>query len=228
MGNRGFYGFSGNQYQRSYNWLGWSSAVDSEADTFRPNHLGGLNRWYDFATSRAGDTTVVDRAGIANGTLTGAFIWPSARDGKSVCSISTHQARLGFTGINFITAIQCRVEIAGGYFFSDSSNHHFHPDVNVILHPSFSHINARNGLWRTNGLRINPLTQNYAGGWHVTSVVCAGALSQNRIGFDRTFNDSLVVLAEVAVYDRALPLDEVRLVERYMAHKWKIYGYSPD
>lgn len=230
MGNRGFYGFSGNEYQRSYNWLGWPYAVDSEAETFLPHHLGGLIRWYDFATTPVGSTTVIDRAGVANGTLTGASILGSALDGKNVCVIATTNARLEFASVGVITAIQCRIEAGSPnqFFFSDSANFNFHSSGTFILHPTNAHSNTINGLWRTNGVRVNPLTAGYGAGWHVTSVVCAGTLSQNRIGFDRTFNQIWVNLAEVVVYGRALPPDEVMLVERYLAYKWKVYGYNPN
>ena len=87
------------------------------------------------------------------------------------------------------------------------------------------------GVWRKNGISINPKTEGLSGGWDILSLVTHGdePASADGFAFDGRVLDGMSAVAvrdgsqrlgEVIVYNRKLTSAEVVATEKYLAQKW--------
>lgn len=89
---------------------------------------------------------------------------------------------------------------------------------------------ARKGLWRRNGLSVDPLTTGLSGGWDVVSYRCdtdkypdggnAHGLAMDSRSPGTNARSGSQKLAELAIYNRKLTDEEVAAAETYLNMKW--------
>jgi hypothetical protein len=237
-GNHGFGGFSpAGVIDRSI-----IPNVDSYAESFKPSDIPGLGLWYDIHddnvpgninTQSVSQTisTLTDKSGAGRtGTCSGVSRY---KDKETLYSgwIIVGNGYVTFSSINVGSLIVCGWHYGGAAFvISDSDNYNFHA-TDSILNSTYAATSAKNGEWRVNGIKADPLV--VADGIYFRSlpfiVSCVPAdtsLSQNRFGYDRSYNANDWIHYEVLVYTTRLARAHVQMVEQYLANKWRIWGYS--
>lgn len=197
-------------------------------ETFNPASLGTLALWYDWSRYSLGGSNITDFSGAGRtGTLSLIYVVPGG-DNKNV-GVLHSSGSVSFSAVATRTVIRALVPYGSIWVLSDSGNYNYHSGDQYLLDSTYAHAYARGGSWRLNGVSINPTATNilYAQLTKtILSGVTTGALSSNRIGKDRTYNNAPGILMEELVWSDALTADQVKLVERYLATKWNVSNYS--
>lgn len=201
-------------------------------ETFNPASIGTLILWYDWSRYSVGATSYTDFSGAGRtGTSNNVSCVPGAND-KNV-GVCPDTGYISFSSVSTRTVIRVlralRPTLAFGWWvLSDSDNYYYHYDYPQLFDSTYAHAYAKNGSWRINGISINPTTTDISG-YLTDSIVISGLntanLSSNRLGFDRTYNVSPMVLMEDLVWSDALTSDQIKMVEKYLAKKWNISRY---
>lgn len=197
---------------------------------FSPASVGTLGLWYDWSLKTLTDQSGSGRNGTGGGTGTRAW---SVTNGLT-SYVLAHQSYITFTSISVRTVIRCFQSLCSDWFWmlSDSGNYQWHSTSLYLLSSANAHTYAKNGTWRLNGTSVNPLTTDITamgidyGKPIIVSCVTTGGLSQNRIGFDRTYTAVPFILCEDLIWTDALTSDQVRKVEHYLANKWSVEGFN--
>ncbi len=196
-----------------------------------PTSLGSLGLWYDWSLESVGVlATITDRSGSGrNGTISSinAFI----RDGIVHGMTANNNAKVQFSNINLRTVIRVMMcNYPALFLMSDTSNFKFHWAWTAFCDATWADNAVKNGAWRANGRVIaNPTAggsaTEYPGIPVIVSCVTTGAVDQDRLGFDRTFNFSHQIFMEDLVFTDALSLTNIKKIEHYLALKWNITDY---
>lgn len=201
-----------------------------------------LALWYDWSQQTEGRiASIADLSGNSKtGTVSNGYVDVVKIEGMNSGVMSQNSTNISFSSVNVFTVIRVFRRLTMGptqwvtFFLSDSSNYNFHgADSGALCHGTYAHANVRGGSWRFNGTaKANPTTDvvyTHANAGKIMIVSCTlatGALSQNRIGFDRSYTPNLFILCEDIIYSAAKSAAEVKALEHSLAHKWKVTDYN--
>lgn len=201
----------------------------ARATYLNPASIPGLGLWFDWSIQPTVDLSGAGRNPSYGGNGATYYI----RDSDGITSLVNEGSRyVTFTAISARTIIRTLIPHVHIWLMSDSNNYNFHSHDTFMLYPDLAHANAIAGTWRINGNPINPTSTPIApylesrGRVIISCVVANSGLSQNRFGFDRSYNLFPHVLCEDLVWTTALTAEQVKQVEHYLALKWKVSNYN--
>lgn len=224
----------------NYGTLGWSYQKQklSEVDYITPpiRSMPGVTTWIDWSLLDAyGYITTIKN------TLDDSDISCSASTVEGVQRIGPKGLNHGVissTGIVYIPSTNVRTVIRcfnlltaypGTSLLTHNSYYYLHGGNTTLLHLTASHIDARNGTWRVNGVSVNPVAEGtgiVVRKPTIVSGVTLSGLAVNRIGRDRSTNNCNFRMFEDVVSSEVLSDSQIRQIEQYMAIKWGIGDYN--
>jgi hypothetical protein len=200
-----------------------------------PSDYSGLALWYDWSQQPLGQlTSISDLSGNGKtGSVTNGNVSVTSINGMNCGIMSHNNCYIGFSNTNVFTVIRVfRGLGSSGYFLLSSSSNYNFESANGLLVYTTAHANVKGGSWRANGVSKTPTsdivytTSNYGKLWIISCILVTSALTQNRIGYDRTYNQQFFVLCEDIIYSTQKTADEVKAIEHSLAHKWGVEDYD--
>ncbi|MEO8427577.1 MAG: PQQ-binding-like beta-propeller repeat protein [Verrucomicrobiota bacterium] len=160
---------------------------------------------------------------------------PAAANGHAVLRFDGSDAAFNFarlTNIQTVFWVVAKDAKSFGqhnerFVLGDSTGKEFHVGTHktaFILNPGEASPALRKGVVRVDGRVVNPLTTDFPDRLAVISMVATGYVSANQISKDRQFKDRSWQgdIAEIILYNRALPDAEREQVEKQLATKYSI------
>jgi len=200
----------------------------TRSQLFSPANLSNLILWYDLSDNTGNESEAIsiisDKSNSGrNGTCTWVIYCKHPVTKKNGFHIYYPTGYVSYTAASIRTAA-IAADYCGGYGFliSDSSNYNWHGGAITCLNATYAANEVKNGSWRINGAAITPTSYKWRTGAQVITVVTTANVSQNRFGYDRTYNANLWKYYEVIFYSDVKSSEQIRQLELYLADKWKI------
>ena len=195
-----------------------------------------MKLWLDANHSSASGATWTDRSSNGNdATKNGSpSVVSNAQNGLPLMRYTgTNGQYHSFNRVNDIRTVFWVVKYNSGawWLLGDTSTHHFHGNgANNILGPNHYHA----GISSSNMFYVNGSATSKTGAWpsaiSIMSLVTTADVQANNFSNDRNIGGRYANgdLAELIIYNKAFVLEEVQMVEGYLAHKWGLTGDLPS
>ena len=195
-----------------------------------------MKLWLDANHSSASGATWTDRSSSGNdATKNGSpSVVSNAQNGLPLMRYTGTTGQYhSFNRVNDIRTVFWVVKYNSGawWLLGDTSTYHFHGNgANNILGPNHWHA----GVSSSNMFYVNGSATSKTSPWpssiSIMSLVTNANVQANNFSNDRNINGRYANgdLAELIIYNKAFVLEEVQMVEGYLAHKWGLTGDLPS
>jgi hypothetical protein len=207
---------------------GMVDAARTRSAQFNPASLGNCILWYDMSNDTGSNgesiTSITDKSGAGrNGSCVNVVRCKHPITGRTGFFSCYSGSYVSYTAASIRTvAIVADYGGGAGFLIADSSNYNWHGAAITCLNATYAANEVKNGSWRINGVTITPTSYKWSTSSQVITVVTTGNVSQNRLGYDRTYNNNHWKYYEVIFYSDAKTADQIRQLELYLADKWKV------